>query len=60
MKTKFPIILSWVLTHILVYTLHTDFIHNCDSVQIAILATIISIYLHYKVSYFFSTRVIWK
>jgi hypothetical protein len=60
MKTKFPMILSWVLTHILVYTLHTDFIHNCDNVWVVLLATIASIHLHYKVSYFFSTRVIWK
>lgn len=60
MKTKFPIILSWVLTHILVYILYTDFIHSCDNAQVAILATIVSIYLHYKVSCFFALRVIWR
>jgi len=60
MKTKFPMILSWVLTHVLIYTLYTDFTYNCDKVQTALLATIISTYLHYKVSFFFSTRVIWR
>ena len=60
MKTKFPMILSWVLTHILVYILYTDFIHTCDNIWIALLITIASIYLHYKVSYFFALRVIWK
>jgi hypothetical protein len=60
MKTKFPMILSWVLTHILVYILYTDFIHSCSSVWVALLATVTSIHLHYKVSHFFALRVIWR